>query len=74
MRDRFNQMWFDKKCEGGCSALAYYSKKIDEKRGIDLGPDHNWASHSADAIGMCATVYEEPKAKRKLKQPKIGMC
>lgn len=74
MRDNFGRMYFDKKCEAGCSALAFYSKKIDEQRGIDLGPDHNWASHSADAIGMAAMVYEEPKAKKSFKQPRIGMA
>jgi phage terminase large subunit len=31
---------------------------------IDLGPEHDWASHAADAFGMMAIVYEEPTAKK----------
>ena len=56
-------MWFDSKCHGGCSALSYYSKKIDENRGIDLGPNHDWASHSADAAGLAALVASKQEAK-----------
>jgi phage terminase large subunit len=73
-RNLFHKMWFSKKCESGCSALAYYSAKIDDKRGIDLGPNHDWASHSADSHGLSAICFEEPRQKRKLQQPKIGMA
>jgi phage terminase large subunit len=31
---------------------------------IDLGPDHDWSSHAADAFGMMCTVYEEPTVKK----------
>lgn len=60
-RIEFNRMWFDKKCEAGCTALAYYGAKIDEQRGIDLGPNHDWSSHSSDAHGLSAICYEEPE-------------
>ena len=62
IRDNFPRMWFDSKCHGGCSALSYYSKKIDENRGIDLGPDHNWASHSADAAGLAALMASKQES------------
>ena len=61
-RRLFTKMWFnERKCEGGIDALRYYHSKIDEARGIDLGPNHDWASHGADAFGLCAVVYEPPR-------------
>jgi phage terminase large subunit len=65
-------MWFDKKCEAGCTALAFYGAKIDEKRGIDLGPNHDWSSHSADSHGGSAIVYEEPKEYKPLNYPGVN--
>ena len=41
-------------------ALSGYAPKFDEKRGVDLGPDHNSFSHAADAFGLMCTYYEEP--------------
>jgi len=61
-RRLFGKFWFnERKCEAGVDALKYYHSKIDEARGIDLGPNHDWASHGADAFGLCATVYEPPR-------------
>jgi phage terminase large subunit len=34
--------------------------KRDETRNIDLGPEHDWSSHAADAFGLMAISYEEP--------------
>jgi phage terminase large subunit len=31
-----------------------------ETRNIDLGPEHDWSSHAADAFGLMAISYEEP--------------
>jgi hypothetical protein len=31
--------------EAGREALGWYHEKKDEKRGIGLGPDHDWSSH-----------------------------
>lgn len=60
-RRLFNRMRFDEdKCHAGIKALGWYHSKRDDKRGIDLGPDHDWASHSADAFGLGAIVHEEP--------------
>jgi len=43
--------------EAGREALGCYHEKRDEKRGIGLGPAHDWASHSADAFGLMAVDY-----------------
>lgn len=60
-RRLFNRMWFDKeKCAGGLEAIGWYHEKIDEARGIGLGPEHDWSSHGADAFGLGAIAYEEP--------------
>ena len=60
-RRLFSQMWFDTgKCQGGIEALGWYHEKIDEVREIGLGPDHDWASHSADAFGLMAIVHKPP--------------
>ena len=62
-RRLFPQMWFDEeKCRPGLDALGWYHSKQDEKRGIDLGPEHDWASHSSDAFGLDSIIYELPSA------------
>jgi phage terminase large subunit len=60
-RRLFPRMRFDEeKTRAGVDALVAYHEKRDEKRGIGLGPLHNWASHSADAFGAGCVAYEEP--------------
>lgn len=55
------RVWFDeRRTKGGRDALLSYHEKRDEKRGIGLGPAHDWASHGADAFGLMAVAYEEP--------------
>lgn len=50
--------------EAGREALESYCEKRDPKRpGVGLGPDHNWASHGADAFGIIGITYEEPRQK-----------
>lgn len=62
-RRLFPSMWFDQeKCSCGLDALGWYHEKKDELRGIGLGPEHDWASHGADAFGLMCVAYEEPKA------------
>ena len=73
-RNLFPKMWFDHKCQGGIEALGWYHEKRDPNRNIGLGPEHDWSSHSADAFGLAAIAYEEPKAKKEFKQPTIGMA
>lgn len=66
---RFNA---DTTC-AGLDALGWYHEKRDEARGIGLGPEHDWASHAADAFGLMCLVYE-PEAKQKWKPlPKSGV-
>jgi phage terminase large subunit len=50
-------------CAPGIDALGAYHSKRDEKRMVDLGPEHDWASHAADAFGLMCVAYEEPKFK-----------
>ena len=45
--------------EPGRDALQYYHEKWDEERDIGLGPEHDWASHGADAFGLLAVVAED---------------
>jgi len=61
-RRHFPKMWFDvEKCEAGIDAIGWYHERIDEDRNVGLGPEHDWASHGADAFGMGAVIYEEPR-------------
>ena len=60
-RRRFPMIWFDAETtEAGRAALGWYHEKIDEIRGIGLGPEHDWSSHSADAFGLMCSAYQEP--------------
>lgn len=54
---RFNEQT----TEAGRTALGFYHAKIDEKRGHDMGPAHDWSSHGADAFGlMCVDYLDRP--------------
>lgn len=65
-RRLFPNMRFDEtKCEAGLDAIGWYHEKRDEERNIGLGPNHDWASHGADAFGLAAVAYEMPKGKSK---------
>jgi len=59
---RFNE----KTTQGGRDALGWYHEKKDEQRNIGLGPEHDWASHGADAFGLMCIAHEEPKKAQKL--------
>jgi phage terminase large subunit len=66
-RRLFPRIWFDDvKCKGGLDALGWYHERKDDKRGIGLGPEHDWSSHAADAFGLMCVAYEEPRAAAKL--------
>ena len=65
-RRLFPSMWFNEATtQAGVDALGWYHEKKDEARNIGLGPEHDWASHGADAFGLMCVAYEEPKAKRR---------
>lgn len=64
-RRLFPSIWFNEATtQPGIDALGWYHEKRDDDRQIGLGPEHDWASHGADAFGLGCVVYEEPKAKR----------
>ena len=68
-RRLFPQMWFDaEKTEAGRDALGWYHEKRDEVRGIGLGPEHDWSSHSADAFGLMCIAHEDAKIKKAPKE------
>jgi len=65
-RRLFPSVWFNEATtEAGRDALGWYHEKRDEQRGIGLGPEHDWSSHSADSFGLLCVAYEEPQAARK---------
>lgn len=65
-RRLFGSIWFAaEKTEAGRTSLGWYHEKKDEKRGIGLGPDHDWSSHDADAFGLMCVAYEEPVMAKK---------
>lgn len=60
LRRVFPSVWWDaERCEAGLDALGHYHEKRDEERDVGLGPEHDWASHSADAAGLLAIVAED---------------
>ncbi len=62
VRRLFPSIWFNEDTtEPGREALGAYHAKKDEDRQIDLGPEHDWSSHGADAFGLGCVVYEEPR-------------
>lgn len=72
-RRLFPRMWFDEaKTEAGRAALGWYHEKKDETRNIGLGPEHDWASHGADAFGLGAVIYDEPTQKKKIDPRNVG--
>jgi phage terminase large subunit len=51
-------VWFNEgPTEPGREALGWYHEKKDEARGIGLGPEHDWASHGADAFGLACVDF-----------------
>jgi phage terminase large subunit len=62
-RRHFPAMWFNETtCQGGLDALGWYHEKKDDKREIGLGPEHDWASHAADAFGLLAVCVDKLRA------------
>ena len=60
LRRLFPSCWFNEDTTTpGIDALGWYHEKQDEARQIGLGPEHDWASHGADAAGLMAVVLNE---------------
>lgn len=56
----FPAVWMNEDTtEPGRDALAWYHEQWDDARDIGLGPNHDWASHGADAYGLMAIVAED---------------
>lgn len=64
LRRIFPQLQFNETpaVTGGLDAIGFYHERKDEARNIGLGPEHDWSSHAADALGMLAIIYEAPYA------------
>jgi phage terminase large subunit len=74
-RRLFPRIWIDEdKCAAGLKALAAYHERWDDKRNAGMGPEHDWASHGADAFGLMCVAYEEPRKHiEKLAMPSYGV-
>jgi len=58
-RRLFPSMRFNEATTGaGRDALGWYHEKWDDKRNVGLGPEHDFASHGADAFGLMAVAHE----------------
>lgn len=74
VRRLFPKMWFNETTtEAGRDALGYYHERKDEVRNVGLGPDHDWSSHAADALGLMAINYEEPSRSRMKVEPRLNI-
>ena len=75
LRRLFPSSWFNEATtQAGIDALGWFHEKRDDVRNIGLGPEHDWSSHGADAAGLVAVAYEEPKKKdAPIKYPKSGV-
>ena len=52
--------WNEATTEPGRDALGFYHERKDDVRNVGLGPEHDWSSHAADALGLMAICYQEP--------------
>ena len=52
--------WNDATTEAGRDAIGFYHERKDDIRNVGLGPEHDWSSHAADALGLMAICYETP--------------
>lgn len=70
-RRLFGQMWFDEaRCSKGLKALGWYHEKKNAG-GYGVGPDHDWSSHAADAFGLIAIDYKEPRQSKTIDYSRI---
>jgi phage terminase large subunit len=54
-------LWFNEPTtEAGRDALGFYHERKDDERNVGLGPEHDWSSHAADALGLMAICHEAP--------------
>lgn len=73
-RNLFASIWFNEAtCKPGLDALGWYHEKRDDERGIGLGPEHDWASHGADAFGLMCSTYKPPQAAQAIRYDARGI-
>ena len=57
--------------------LAITTPDATKPANIDLGPEHDFSSHAADAFGLMAICYEEPSSSsdfnRVIEYPRSGV-
>jgi len=70
----FPRMWFNEETtQDGRISLGMYAPNISKETGADLGPKHDVYSHDADAFGLMACDYREPKmSMTAAPRPKFG--
>lgn len=74
-RRMFPSIWFDEETtQPGRDALGWYHERKDEARQVGLGPEHDWASHGADAFGAMCVAYEEPRKSAKITYSSRGIA
>jgi phage terminase large subunit len=76
LRRLFPSLWFNADTtEAGRDALGWYhERRSEDVRDVGLGPEHDWASHSADAAGLMAVAYETPAGRPKaIRYPQLGI-
>lgn len=72
-RRLFPRIYFDEDTTAaGRKALGWYHEKMDDKRRIGLGPNHDWSSHDADSFGLMCMDYKEPKASQPMTLQNFG--
>jgi phage terminase large subunit len=58
--------WDEEKCKAGLEALRHYRRKYNNRLGIFTAePEHDWASHGADAFRGLAVRHQTPREKKK---------
>ena len=67
VRNMLPQCWMDPaECKLGMNAIKSYTKRFDEEKGTFMArPEHNWASHAADALRTLAWGRRKPMSKKK---------
>ena len=73
VRRLFPGVYFNEATTGpGLEALGWYHEQTDVNRQIGLGPEHDWASHGADAFGLMAVAYKPPRAAAAAERPTVN--
>jgi phage terminase large subunit len=77
-RRLFGKIWFDEEgMRGGIDALQFYHEKRCEQRDLQMGVEHDWSSHAADAFWLAMLDYQSPSSRanfnRRIEYPRSGV-